>query len=91
LSVDSSFLYDQRCGTVIRYFGSLEVVWIPVGVEILGESSFCDSKVRQVHISKSVRILGNIAFLAVNALKVSYLNAIRNFPELNHLHLLGLR
>jgi hypothetical protein len=62
LSVDSSFLYDMRCATIIRYFGVLEVISIATGVEIVGESSFCDSKVRQVHISKSVRILGEYCF-----------------------------
>jgi hypothetical protein len=80
----------MRCGTLIRYSSYLEVVSIAAGVQILGESSFCDSTVRVVQ-SVLNRCEVHIAFLGVNALKVLYFHAIRSFAELNHLHLLGLR
>jgi hypothetical protein len=57
LSVDSSFLYDFGHKRLIRYFGSDLIVHIPSGVEIIGESSFCESQIRRIHIPKSVKIL----------------------------------
>jgi hypothetical protein len=57
LSVDKQFLYDSTSAKLIRYFGDEEHVRVRDGVEMIGESSFCNSRVRSIYVPKSVRIL----------------------------------
>jgi hypothetical protein len=69
LSFDSSFVYGNSKKTIIRYFGCDSKVIIFAGIEILGESSFCESRTERIVIPSSVRIFESYCFSKCEALE----------------------